>query len=105
MPSITSGWGTCTASDGNPGRPNVYYGPTSYAGTASDGPDYWSIGCQIIGVTVPNVQGMDQNSAEYYLSGGGLTLGTVSYHYDCASQVTSRPRTPSAAPSSTEVPQ
>jgi hypothetical protein len=85
VPSITSGWGACTASDGNPGRTVVYYGPTNYAGTATDGPNYWSIACQIIGVTVPNVLGMDQYSAEYTLSGGGLSLGTVSYHYDCYS--------------------
>jgi len=86
VPSITSGWGTCTASDGNPGRPNVYYGPTNYAGTAPDGPDFWSIGCQIIGVTVPNYLGQPLSSVEnFLLPGGALTLGTVSYHYDCIS--------------------
>jgi hypothetical protein len=85
VPSIMSGWGGCTASDGNPGRPSGYYGATLYAGGQPDGPNYWSITCQIIGVMVPNVLGMDQSSAEYYLSGGGLNLGSVSYHYDCAS--------------------
>ncbi len=83
VPSITAGWGTCTASDGHPGRTVVSYGPTTSAGTATDGPNHWTIGCQIIGVTVPNVLGGSQANATSALSAAGLTVGAVTQDYHC----------------------
>ncbi len=83
VPPITSGWGTCTASDGLPGQTVVSYGPTNSAGTATDGPNHWKIGCQIIGVTVPNVLGGSQTDATVALTAAGLTVGAITQDYHC----------------------
>lgn len=86
VPSITSGWGICTASDGYAGTPLVHYSTTGYADDQRDGPYWWQISCQIPGgVSVPNVLGLPQATAQNVITSLGLAVGTVSSHNDCAS--------------------
>jgi hypothetical protein len=106
VPSVTDGWGGCTATGGSAGHSVASYVNSYLSGAATDGPYYWAISCVAVNSgEAPTVVGGDFNadgSTDVALLPGlnapsWYTIPVASANSDATFAVTNAPATDFAA--------